>query len=173
MPFGKSSKGAFDLEEPEPLDEPPAKKKPPAKKTTTTSVSVAKKPPMGAGLSEPPYRSAASPNGAAGYMDGSDTEGSDIFGGGGMGQMGAAAMGGGEEGGGDYGEDFGQKLAADIDSVIAAHGLEKSEGRGLAANLFGAISDCLARAAGGGGAEPEAAAVETTEVEEEPEEEEA
>ena len=148
-----------ELEPPDPVDEPVKKPKAPVsqRKQMFATGNTAQGPPAGApggGMgAPPPYRPAPRAGGpppmmgAAGGMDG-------------------GMMGSGMEGGADYGENFGQKLATDIDAVGSAHGMSTQQGRAYAANLFGAVADCLTRAAtaGGGGAMEGGA-----EVEEEPE----
>jgi hypothetical protein len=69
-----------------------------------------------------------------------------------------------EEGAEEAGEDFGAKLARDIDAVAEPHGMSVEQGRAYAADLFAAVADCLAKAGGGGyGGGEETAESETPE----------
>jgi hypothetical protein len=58
-------------------------------------------------------------------------------------------------------DDYGAKLVADISAVMEAHGIEESQGRALASDLFGAIAECLGRSAGAGQEQPEQGAAAT------------
>lgn len=51
----------------------------------------------------------------------------------------------------DEGEDYGAKLTADIDAVFEGAGMDKEQGRQIAAQLFSAVAKCL-----GGESEPAA-----------------
>lgn len=51
----------------------------------------------------------------------------------------------------ETGEDYGAKLTADIDSVFADAGIDKSQGREIASKLFSAVAKCLGGDAGGDG----------------------
>jgi len=48
-------------------------------------------------------------------------------------------------------DDYGAKLVADIAAVGEAHGMDSSQSKAFAADLFGAVAECLGRASAGGG----------------------
>ena len=51
----------------------------------------------------------------------------------------------------ESGDDYGAKLVADIEAVGTAHGMDSSQSKAFAADLFGAVAECLGRASAGGG----------------------
>jgi hypothetical protein len=50
-------------------------------------------------------------------------------------------------------DDYGAKLVADIQAVGEAHGMDPAQSKAYAADLFGAVAECLGRASAGGGME--------------------